>query len=613
VRITWDEALNEIAANLNRIKQEDGARSVAFCQGMPKGLEHFVLIRLANIFGSPNVVATQDVCHAPREISGFHTCGFYPVADFHHPSRLVVLWGSNITGTNEEGEICRLLIEQVQQGTELIIVDPRRTELTPKARCVLQIRPGSDHALALAWLNVIIAEELYDRQFVEQWTHGFEALARHVQAYTPEKMASVTWIAADQIRAAARAYAGARPAAIQWGNPIEQQVHTFDTVRALVCLMAVCGNLDAAGGNIQALEPNILSLGKFVRADLIPDKRQEMLHAHHGTIPGMMTVPGSYFKTAVLEHTPYPIRAAYMQCTNPLITYADSRQTFQALKRLDFLAVTDVFMTPTASLADIVLPAATHFEFNDIGHYGLGHGYILARPKVVDPPPACRPDMEILNELGHRLTSADYWFDSHEGFLAAVLAPSGLTYEQFVAQGVLTGPQQFAKYRTSGFRTPTGKVELCLSRAQALGLRPLPSFDGLPEAPDDDYPLVLTSGKDRYYLHSAYRWLPKLRRKRPVPVAALNPRTAQAYGLAEGDPVLIETRCGRITQTAHLTEKVVPGVVHAANGWWLPEGEPSRQYDWENANFNILTSTQRLGREFGTPNLKGINCRIRRA
>ncbi|HNT57931.1 MAG TPA: molybdopterin-dependent oxidoreductase, partial [Syntrophales bacterium] len=236
--LSWDDALAETADAFNRIRDAHGARAVAFGVGMPKGLEHFVLIRLANLFGSPNVVASQDVCHAPREITGIHTCGFYPVADFHHPSRLAVLWGSNITSTNEEGEICSLFLKQLKEGMDLIVVDPRETDLAKKATHWLPLRPGTDHALALAFLNVIIEENLYDRDFVEKWTHGFEDLADHVRQYTPEKMADVTWVPAERIREAARLYGRTRPAVIQWGNPIEHNIHTFDITRALICLMA---------------------------------------------------------------------------------------------------------------------------------------------------------------------------------------------------------------------------------------------------------------------------------------------------------------------------------------------------------------------------------------
>lgn len=612
-RISWPEAIELIRAGLGRIREQDGARSVAFGQGMPKGLELFGLVRLANLFGSPNVVGVQDVCHAPREISGMHTCGFYPVVDLHRPGKLLVLWGSNPAATNEEGQICSLLFQALKGETELMVIDPKRTPLADRAKLFLQIRPGADHALALAFLNVIVKEELFHRAFVEKWTFGFDELAAHVSPFTPEKMGEVTWVAPELIRKAARFYAGARPAAIQWGNPLEQQVHTFDAVRALLCLMAVCGNLDVPGGNIQPNEPEILGLGKFVRSDLLPSKRKEMVHAFHGTIPKMMTVPPAYFRKAVLQGVPYPIKGAYLQGTNSLLTYADSQQTLESLRKLDFLAVSEIFLTPTAALADVVLPAATTFEFNDIGHYGLGHGYLLARPKVVDPPAECRPDLAIINELGKVLTPPEHWHENYEDFLEEVLGPCGLTFSQFAQKGYLAGPQSYEKYLSQGFKTATGKVELSLSQADKFGLPALPEFQGLPEEDDPEYPLVLTSSKSRYYLHSSYRWVQRLRKHRPLPKTEVHPETAQAHGIREGDDVIIETRFGAITQVAHLTDRIHPKVVLSAYGWWFPEAGEEGLFDWKKSNFNMLTSVEKLGKAFGTPNLKGIGCRIRKA
>ncbi len=611
-KITWAGAIQTIGENLKRIKKNDGAKAVAFCQGMPKGLEFLGLIRLANIFGSPNVVATQDVCHAPREISGILTCGFYPVADFHYKSKLVILWGSNITDTNEEGEICRLLMDQVKAGTDLIIIDPRKTTLTAKARYWLQPRPGSDNGLALAFLNVIIQEGLYAKDFIANWTHGFDDLAAGVSPYTPEEMARFTWVPAELLRKAARAYAESSPAAIQWGNPIEQTIHAFDTSRALVCLMAVCGNLDVPGGNIQANEPPYKILREFVRADMIPFKKKEMIHIYHGGLSKLMTIPPGHFKKAVLNGFPYPIKAAYIQCANPLLAHGHSPSTFDALMKLDFLAVSDIFMTSSASLADIVLPAATQYEFNDIGHCGLGHGIILARPEVVDPPDECWPDLKIINELGKVITQQDYWYHDHNDMLNELLEPTGLRYEQFVKMGYLRGEERFQKYRDSGFRTPTGKVELKLSKADEYEVSSLPEWKGLPEENNPAFPLVLTSAKDPIYLHSSYRWLGSLRKRRPKPLVEIHPATAVEYQIQDGDPVVIETANGEITQTAKVTNGIHPRVICAAYGWWFPEDTANRQCGWERSNYNMLTSIDNLGKEFGTPNLKGIGCRIRK-
>ncbi len=612
-QISWPEAIDTICENIMKIKEEHGARSIAFCQGMPKGMEHYALIRLANIFGSPNVVGIQDVCHAPREVTGIHTCGFYPVADFEHRTKLAVLWGSNITSTNEEGAICSLLLHRIREGTGLIVVDPRKTDLAEKARYWLRPRPGTDNALALAFLNVIIKEGLYDRAFVKKWVHGFDEFAHHVKQFSPEKMSEVTWVPGSLIREAAICYAQSHPALIQWGNAIEQNLNTFDTSRALVCLMALCGNLDVPGGNIQANEPRMLRLGTLVRTDLLHSKREEMIQAYHHAIPRMMTVPPTLFRRAVIEGFPYPVMGAYMQGTNPLLAYVESPLTLEALMKLDFLAVADIFMTPTASFADIVLPSATTFEFDDIGHAGLGHGYILARPGVVDPPDECWPDVKIINELGKGITSGEYWYEDYHGFLDELLHPTGFNFKEFSEKGYLKGDARYRKYEKGGFRTPTGKVELSLSRARELGVNSMPGFTGPAEDEDKDYPLVLTSKKSRFYLHSSYRWVERLRKHRPYPRTEIHPETAAEYGICEGDDVIIETRTGHITQVARLTERVLPGVIYSDYGWWFSGKGQGSQCEWKRSNFNMLTSAKTLGREFGTPNLRGIGCRIRRA
>ncbi|PKM76828.1 MAG: molybdopterin oxidoreductase [Firmicutes bacterium HGW-Firmicutes-15] len=611
-RISWDEALDYTANNLLRIKEKYGARAVGFGVGMPKGLEHFIMIRLANVFGSPNVVASQDVCHAPREVTGMHTCGFYPVADLHNPTQLILSWASNVLSTNEEGQIGGTALQQLKNGAKLIVVDPRRTELAEKALLWLQLKPGTAQALALGFLHVIIEESLYDKEFVEKYTFGFEELAQHTKQYSPEVVSEITWVEPDLIRKAARMYVEAKPAALQWGNAIEHDINVFDATRSLVCMMAITGNLEVPGGNINAYEPKIAGLGEMVRADLMPNKVKEMIGAYHGTIPKMMTVPPTYFRKAVLEGKPYPVRGYYGMCTNPLVAWADSKLSYEAFKSLDFIAMAEIFMTPTASMADIVFPVAHQFEMNDIGHYGIGHGIILARPKVVDPPEECWPDIKIMNELGKRVSPSEYWHDNFEDFLEDLLKPSGLSYSEFVAKGYLKGPDRFKLYQEKGFKTPTGKVELKLSTAEKFKLKPLPDFTALPEEDDAAYPLILISAKSRYYLLSSYRWVDKLRRKRPDPLVEIHPETAASYGINDGDKVVIETKYGEIVQVAKVTDIVHPRVISAALGWWFPEGDAAKQFEWQKSNFNMLTSAGKLGKEFGTPNLKNLPCRIRK-
>jgi anaerobic selenocysteine-containing dehydrogenase len=270
-------------------------------------------------------------------------------------------------------------------------------------------------------------------------------------------------------------------------------------------------------------------------------------------------------------------------------------------------------MTPTAAMADIVFPVAHQFEMNDIGHYGIGHGMILARPKVVEPPEECWPDMKIMNELGKRVSSPELWHENHEEFLEDLVKPAGLTYREFVEKGYLKGPAGNRSYEAKGFPTPTGKVELRLSTAEKFRLKPLPEFTGFPEPDDPEYPLLVISAKSRYYLLSSYRWVAKLREKRPHPLVEIHPDTASMYGIGEGDEVIIETKYGAITQRARVTDIIHPRVISAALGWWFPESAPETQYDWRKSNFNMLTSIGKLGKEFGTPNIKNLPCRIRKA
>jgi len=214
--------------------------------------------------------------------------------------------------------------------------------------------------------------------------------------------------------------------------------------------------------------------------------------------------------------------------------------------------------------------------------------------------------------LGRGITKEEYWYEDYNQLLEDILQPSSLNYSEFTEREYLQGPERFRKYLSKGFRTPTGKVELKLSRAEKYRLPPLPQFNGLPEEDDTEYPLVLTSSKNPHYLHSSYRWIKRLREKRPDPMVEIHPETALRYEIREGDAVIIETRYGKITQIAHVTDIVDTDVINASHGWWFPEAGPDSLYEWEKSNFNVLTSSKKLGREFGTPNLKGIACRIRR-
>ena len=614
-RISWNEALALLAEKFReRISRGEG-KSMAFAQGTPKGLELYMMIRLANVLKIPHVVTPGSICHMPRETASLITCGFFPVPDYDHPPALVLAWGSNLFQTNEEGVIGSQLRRALDQGAKMITIDPRKTALASRSALWLQPRPGSDLALALGLLKVIVEERIYDPDFVKKWTVGFEELEKELKNYSLRNLAEATWIPEEKIREAARLYAQTKPACIQWGNALEHTTDSVQNARALLILKAITGNLEAPGGNVNRPGPPVMRPGDFVCSRNFPEKREMLLGPEFRLAAQMGFTPSQLVVKAILSETPQPIRMMYVQGGNPLLSYANAQETFQALKKLDFLAVAEIFMTPTAQLADLVLPTATNFEFDDIGHYGLPHGFILARPKVVDPPEGCWPDLKILNELGKKLGHENSFWPDLRTCLDDVLKPAGMTYEELKSRGMLRGKWTYRSYEEKGFGTPSKKVELYSSRFREWGYDPLPSWRGEKNATgglqEGDSELILTSAKDPNYFHSAYRNLPSLRRLSPDPEVLIHPHTAERLGVLEGAWVFIETGLGKIRQKAVLDRDLHPRVIVAAYGWWFPERKDLELSGWKESNLNILTgNAPPYDPAIGSTNLRAIPCRV---
>jgi len=616
-RISWEEALATIIQKIKEKLDRGEERNIAFAQGTPKGLELYLMIRLANALKVPNVVTPGSVCHMPRETGAIITCGFFPVPDYDHPPALVLVWGSNLFQTNEEGIIGAQLRRALDRGARLIAIDPRKTLLAAKAHLWLKPKPGTDLALALGMLKVILDEELYDREFVEKWTVGFNELRDHVKQYPLPEVSEITWIPEEQIKKAARLYAQTKPACIQWGNALEHNTNSVQCARALMILKAITGNLDAPGGNVNRNSPLVMRPGELVLSRSFREKGERLLGAEYRLAAQMGFTPSQLIVKAILSGKPHPIQVLYIQGGNPILSFANAGETYQALKRLDFLAVAEIFLTPTAQLADIVLPAAANFEFDDLGHYGLPHGFILARPKVVDPPEECWPDSLILNELGKKLGMEKLFWSDLCACLDDILKPAGMSFEDCKKVGILKGEWAYKSYEQKGFNTPSGKMEIYSSRFKEWGYDPLPSYGERHESPESDpevnqkYPLILTSAKDPHYFHSAYRNIPSLRRLSPDPVVLLHPQTAATLNILEGDWVFIETRLGKIRQKVAFDVDLNMKVVVAAYGWWFPERNDLELSGWKEANINILTDNNPpYDPAIGSTNLRGFPCRV---
>jgi len=618
--ITWDEALDTIAGKIKETIERDGQRAISFAQGTPKGLELYLMIRLANVLNIPNISTPGNICHMPRETASNITCGFFPIPDYSGAPACVIVWGSNLFQTNEEGIIGSQLKRVIDQGAKLIVIDPRKTGIASTADLWLQPRPGTDLALALGLLRVMIDENLYEKTFAGNWTKGFSDLTDHLQQYSLDRVSEITWVPKKQIVKAAHLFSQTKPACIQWGNALEHNRNSFQCSRALLILMAITGNLEAQGGNVNRPGPSIMRPGDLVQIKKFPNKKEKMMSPEFRLATSMGFVPSQMIVKAILTGTPYPIRMMYIQGGNPLLSYANAKETFVAMEKLDFLAVSEIFLTPTAQLADIVLPAATHFEFDDIGHFGLPHGFILARPKIVEPRGDCWSDSKILNELGKKLGFAQYFWNDMGESLDEILKPAGMTYDDFKKIGFLKGNWNYKSYEKKGFHTSSGKVEIYSQQLNDWGVDPLPHYRELPESPYStpelfkEYPLIFTSAKDPFYFHSSNRNIPSLRKLSPEPIALIHPETASHLGIAEGDWVSIETKRGTIRQKAKLNSEIDPRVIILSFGWWFPERKDLDLSGWRESNLNILTENgPPYDPAIGSTPLRAVLCRVYKA
>ena len=617
-RITWNEALETIAEKFTAVRDTWGPEQVAFFQGSAKGMIDNYNERLANVFGTPNFATTGHVCFLPRLFASKLTCGSYTVPDYENSPACIVVWGANLVATR----ICEHFrtVRQLKGGTELIVIDPVQTLLAKKARSWLQLRPGTDLALALAMIHVIIDRQLYDREFVEQFTVGFNRLKDHVREYSPAGVSKITWIAPGQIEDAAEFYARSKPAVIQWGNAVDHGVNSFQTARALAILRAITGNLDGPGGDLLPSYPLAGPAAPDItlRDRIKPRMWDNRIAAEQKQLPLFQRVLPKNLIHAIINETPYPIRCAYVHASNPLLTFTNAEQTCRAFKKLDFLAVSDLFMTPTAALADIVLPAATFFEYDSVvapPYYPVAQ----IQQKAVQIG-ECRSDFEITSGLAVRMGMQEMFWQDSEELLDEVLIPTGLTFKEFKAKGVFVRPGVHRKYEKSGFDTSTGKVELYSTRLASWGFDPLPIYSEPPDSPVADpelarrYPLILTTKKSRYYLHSSGRQVKSLRQGHPEPVVYMHPNAAAAESIEHGDRVYIETQHGRVQQTACISESLNPRVICADYGWWLPEPGKRDLHGWQESNINLLFGDQSPeGPETGSLNLRGVLCRVYKA
>jgi len=617
-RVSWDEALDTIAEKFKEVIKEYGPESIVVGQGTGRDYESH-LYRFANLLGTPNVLTAGHMCYVSRVGATLITCGNLPVCDYEGEPKCIVMWACNPQWTNPDEYKGEGFWRAYKKGSRLIVIDPRKGFLANRADIWLQLRPGTDAALAMGFHHVIVEEGLYDKEFVENYIHGWDAFVERVRQYPLDRVEEITWVKKELIREAARIYATTKPACINWGVPTEQTLNCTDCTRLLTGLMALTGNLDGPGGNVFFVPPPVRTVSEFSRhRDLPPEQRKKRLGGEQYKLASRVALisPKAAWD-AILTGKPYSLKAGLLCGSNPVMTRANAREAYEALKKIEFLAVIDFFLTPTAELADIFLPAATWLEQNHVADNWKRHGYVLARQKAVEIG-ECWQDHKIFQELGKRMGQEKEWWDTVEQALDYLLEPSGLTWDDFKDRGYLKGEMRYCKYKEKGFSTPTGKVELYSTTLEKWGRDPLPKYTEIPESPVstpellDRYPYILNAGlRTPTFFHSANRMIPWLREIRPDPIVEIHPETAQKRGIHDGQWVYIESPRGRIRQRAKLNDGIHPRVIVAEHGWWFPElRDPS--HGWDIANVNILTdnSPENLDPVMASTNLRVLLCNI---
>ncbi|MFC1953337.1 molybdopterin-dependent oxidoreductase [Chloroflexota bacterium] len=600
-KVSWDEALDIIANKLGDIREQYEAKALVYNAGEPLINTNAprAASRFMSLYGTPNHTSGATLCFAARGIGHGLTISnrMFALGSSYSDSKCLIIWGFNPQESNVK-QLSEITTARTN-GAKLIVVDPRVIPLAKQADIHIQVKPGTDIALALGLLNVIITERLYDEEFVRNQTTGFEKLEEHVREYNPETVEQITWVPAKAIREFARMYATNKPAVIAQGVALDHSLNGVQTSRAISTLVAITGNLDITGGNIYNSPQTLTSLRVSGRVNV-----NEVLGARYpifNRFVGQTTA--IHVPDAILTEQPYPVKALIVQASNPAVTWPDSGKVREALNKLDLLVVIDFFMTETAKLADIFLPATSFLERKTLKDYNFeGVPLIAVANKVIEPLGDSKDDWEIWSELGKRMGYAEYfpWQNSEE-LITHLLEPSEIslsTLEENPGGVLYADLARQQKYTEKGFDTPSGKVEIYSSIMEKNGYDPLPAFIDNQSGFTDEYPFILISGpRVSAFTHSQYRDVPRLKRLVPDPLVEMNINAAKDLDIHNGDQVILESPRGRIQLEAELTKDIHPQVISAQHGW-------------DEANINFLTDAEVTDPVSGYPAFKCVPCRV---
>ncbi|MDR3136941.1 MAG: molybdopterin-dependent oxidoreductase [Coriobacteriales bacterium] len=704
-RIGWDQALDEIASKLSELAAEHGPQTLATAIGGPHAV-YWPLHRFMNLWGSPNNMGIGQICWNIRIWMDTLAYG-WPIESHIDPNhtKQVFLWGTN-PAESDNSLFWRALLRMRKQGIPLVVIDPRQTATAKSASLHLMPRPATDCTLALALIREIIHTNRHNQRFVERWCHGFDELVKHVEPFTLHYAKQVTGVAARDIAAAAELFSRSGPTALLSGRGIDQLgPATAPAHRALSILRAICGDVDRPGAcHIMEMSDFIPEIDLEMSEALSPEAHDAQLNRDFSPLQSYPGYKAATQLTARLGRTdqnplgkrlpmryvcsahpnlvwraalgqwpsggkpPYRVSALICMAANPLVTYADTKLVYQALHSLDLLVVLEQYLSPTAQLADYVLPAAGAFEQPQFQAHGGVANLAYGGAAACAPYHQRRSDYDFFRDLGLRLGQQGYWPSaSLKEAIAATLAPTGLSFAHWTERGIYVGKTDFYKHEApgpngqpQGFATTTGKIELASEFLPHLGTSRLPQPAAVcapttmpvcaptvvsasasvsesalatpvaksapvaasvpapspasPGGASEDFNLILLTGaRHQPYWASSYFNNPEFRRIHPDPTAEMSAATLKRLGIRPGQWVMVATARGQARFVA-AAASMIDEVVSCEYGWWYPEepaGEPNLSGIWR-SNINLLTSADIEYCEplIGSWNYNAIPCRV---
>ena len=617
-RVSWDEAYDLIEEKVRAFQEKDGPESIISMIGTGRNVSQVIAHNQYANFGGPDLTLcflSGDSCMLPRTALCYVVMGNQWVADMSQfrPDRYendpewqipecIVIWGTNPVVCNSDAFLGHWIVEAMKRGSELVTIDPQLTWIASKSKYWLRLRPGTDAALALGMMNVIIGEDLVDHDFIDKWTYGYEALAERVKDYPVEKVAEICWVEPELIVEAARFYAKAHPSTIQWGLAVDMSKIGTPTAHAIACLAGITGNIDNPGGNILIDQACGLEFGynsgiEYLKEGMV-EKRlgnsKYNLKKYGFTASSQSDCILVACETGLDEKgDPRPVNMLWIQSANPITNMGqDAPRIYRAMKNVPFICVVDLFKTPFAvACADLLLPCAMSNERDCIR---VWFDPVRSLTKCSSFYEA-KEDEQIMIDLGHRLNPDAWpeWVKEPRDYMnwRLQVGNCGFTMEELENEhaGMIYNDFRYYKYEKGllrpdgqpGFMTPTGRYEFYISLFDSWGVDALPYYEEPPTSPvatpelAEEYPLVLTTGKRSFeFFHSEWRQANTTSRElHPVPYFDIHPDTAAKYGVAEGQWTWIENQMGKCRQVARFNDTLDPRVISTEHGWWFPEQE----------------------------------------